>query len=83
MVAVGTSVLLIQLAAASFSACRRPSVALGALVLLQLAVGILNVLFLTPIVVQVVHLLLADLIWILLILLAAELGSSEAPVRAE
>jgi cytochrome c oxidase assembly protein subunit 15 len=45
--------------------------ALGALVLLQWAAGIANVLLLAPIWLQLVHLLLADLLWITLVLLTA------------
>jgi heme A synthase len=45
--------------------------ALGALVLLQWAAGIANVLLLAPIWLQLVHLLLADLLWISLVLLTA------------
>jgi heme A synthase len=45
--------------------------ALSALVLVQWAAGIANVLLLAPIWLQLVHLLLADLIWITLVLLTA------------
>lgn len=38
---------------------------------LQLAIGLLNVWFLAPVPLQIVHLLLSDLIWIALVLLAA------------
>jgi heme A synthase len=41
------------------------------LVVVQLGAGMLNVLLLAPIWMQLVHLLLADLVWIFLILLAA------------
>ncbi len=46
--------------------------ALGALVLIQWAAGGANVLLLAPIWLQLVHLLLADLLWIALVLLAAQ-----------
>ncbi|MFW2388928.1 MAG: COX15/CtaA family protein [Polyangiales bacterium] len=56
---------------------RRPSptvpklaVALGALVLVQIAVGLLNVALLAPVSMQLIHLLLADATWITLTLLA-------------
>ncbi len=44
---------------------------LGSLYVVQLAVGLLNVTLLAPIWLQLVHLLLADLVWIALILLTA------------
>jgi len=41
------------------------------LALLQLVVGAVNVLLLAPVWLQLVHLLLADLVWIALVLLGA------------
>jgi len=38
----------------------------------QLACGVINLLLLAPVGMQLVHLLLADLLWIALVLLAAE-----------
>jgi heme A synthase len=46
--------------------------ALGTLVLVQWAAGIANLLLLAPIWLQLVHLLLADLLWILLVLITAQ-----------
>ncbi len=45
--------------------------AVGALVLVQWAAGIANVVLLAPVWLQLIHLLLADLLWITLVLLAA------------
>lgn len=45
---------------------------LTTLVVIQLGAGLLNVLLLAPVWMQLVHLLLADLVWIVLILLAAQ-----------
>jgi heme A synthase len=50
---------------------RRLAAALVGLYLAQLIVGAMNVGFLAPIALQLTHLLLADLVWILLVLLAA------------
>ncbi|MDX1631290.1 MAG: COX15/CtaA family protein [Thermoanaerobaculia bacterium] len=50
---------------------RRLGEALGLLVLVQVAVGIANVALLAPIWLQLVHLLLADLLWITLVLFSA------------
>jgi heme A synthase len=49
---------------------RRLSIALMGLVVLQIAAGLLNVALLAPVWLQLVHLLLADAIWITLVLLA-------------
>jgi heme A synthase len=42
-----------------------------ALILVQLGAGLLNVLLLAPVWMQLVHLLLADLVWIAFVLMAA------------
>jgi heme a synthase len=50
---------------------RRAALALVGLLAVQMLVGLANALLLAPIVLQLVHLLLADLVWIALVLLAA------------
>jgi heme a synthase len=54
---------------------RGPATALAALVLAQVAAGLLNLALLAPIPVQIIHLLLADLVWIALVWLAATAAS--------
>jgi heme A synthase len=56
----------------------RFSRALIALFLVQLATGALNVFLLAPIWLQLVHLFLADLVWITCVLLAAAALAQEA-----
>lgn len=59
---------------------RRWALAVAALVLLQIALGLLNVLLLAPVWLQLAHLLLADLLWLSLVLLAASaLAAGRAP----
>lgn len=61
------------------SRARRAAGCLFVLVILQSVLGLLNLLLLAPVAVQVLHLLVADLVWIALVLLAAEvLGSRTA-----
>lgn len=55
--------------------------ATGALAVLQLALGLLNVILLAPVWMQMVHLLVADLIWIGFVLTVASVVS-RVPVRA-
>jgi heme A synthase len=57
----------------------RLSGALVALVLIQLLVGAFNVALLAPVWLQLVHLLLADFLWVALVLLTANALSAEAP----
>jgi len=49
---------------------RRLALGLGALVLIQIAVGLINIALLAPVATQLVHLLIADVTWISLTLLA-------------
>jgi len=51
---------------------RRLAQALGALVVTQLLLGVLNLFLLAPIAMQILHLLVADLVWIGFVLLATE-----------
>lgn len=63
------------------SATRRAALALTGLFGLQLAVGLVNVLLLAPIAMQLIHLLLADLVWIAMVL-AASVALAREPERA-
>jgi cytochrome c oxidase assembly protein subunit 15 len=66
---------------------RRWAGATAVLALVQLGAGLLNLVLLAPVWMQIVHLLLADLLWIALVLLAARalaLAPAEvAPTQAE
>jgi heme A synthase len=62
-------------------AIKRLSLILGGIVLLQLTAGLLNLVLLAPVWMQLVHLLLADSLWITLVLLSAtlmQIGSTES-----
>ncbi len=63
---------------------RRLARSLTVLYLVQLGVGLLNVALLAPVWMQLVHLLLADFVWIALVLLAATaLAESAQPLPVE
>lgn len=68
-------VVILTAAAASFSRptlhVRRSSSVVIALVFTQLGAGLLNVALLAPVWLQLVHLLLADLVWLALVILTA------------
>ena len=49
----------------------------GGLALLQLAAGVVNVVLLAPVWMQIIHLLLADVLWIACVLLAARVLAAE------
>jgi len=62
---------------------RRAAIAVTALVAVEILVGAVNVLLLAPVPLQLVHLLVADLAWLALVLLAsATLSPAESPTRA-
>jgi len=59
---------------------------LGGLFVIQLAAGMVNLILLAPVWMQIVHLLLADLVWISLILLSAaalELKPASYPIKSK
>ncbi|HYE66571.1 MAG TPA: COX15/CtaA family protein [Pyrinomonadaceae bacterium] len=65
------------------SGTRRLAAALAVLVLIQLGVGALNLALLAPISMQLVHLFLADLLWIALVLLTVEALAARPSVKAQ
>ena len=70
---VGTYLLVAALAMSrAFPAARHLGWWVAALVMIQSAAGIVNLLLLAPVWMQLVHLLIADLLWIALVLFAAE-----------
>lgn len=64
-------------------AAKRAGIVLAGLVALQICLGLLNVLLLTPVWVQLLHLLNADLIWITLVLLADTMLRRESSIPAK
>lgn len=74
LVAVAAALLLLTLARRELESARRTAgstrlaQALMALVLLQVAAGVLNIALLAPVWMQIVHLFLADLVWIVFVL---------------
>lgn len=85
--AVGFGSYLLALAARlamreGFEALRGTATALAALVLVQLSLGLVNLLLLAPIALQLVHLLVADLLWMTLVVLRTRLAqAAEAPAH--
>jgi heme A synthase len=61
---------------------RRLAYALAAIFVAQFGVGVLNLSLLAPIPMQLLHLLMADLLWIVLVLAAAAALAAPAPVAA-
>ena len=74
-IAIGTAVLLMfgapRLAGEGSGVQRRLALVVAGLAALQLGVGLLNVILLAPVWMQVVHLLLADAVWVAFVIFAA------------
>ncbi|MBA3532360.1 MAG: COX15/CtaA family protein [Ardenticatenales bacterium] len=86
-IAVGTALYLVIVAALASAGrptgpTRSLAQVLVGLILLQMSAGLLNVALLAPVWLQIVHLLLADLLWMVLILLTAS-TLSHTPVQAQ
>jgi heme A synthase len=79
LVALATSRVL---QATADARVRRVAWTVSSLALAQLAVGLLNVVLLAPVWLQIVHLLLADLLWIAYVLLAVRALSLPLPGTA-
>lgn len=88
VLAIIVAVLLLVLAldalsAPASAAARRLARFLLVLVAVQVALGVLNLALLAPLATQVLHLLAADLVWITLVLLAAEVLAARPARLAE
>lgn len=81
-VAAGLGLLALAVHAGRAAVARPLAQAVGALVLIQTLAGALNVALAAPVWLQVVHLLLADLLWIALVLLAETSRSGAAAPQA-
>ena len=78
LAAGGAAVFLSQLRPTA--TVRRLAGLAGGLLVLQLGLGVTNVLLLAPVWLQLVHLLVADLVWIVFVLLGAAALEETAPV---
>lgn len=86
LIAIGVGVFLLLVSRLLTSQESGPSVErfsrlLQILIAVQLAAGFVNVLLLAPVWMQLLHLLLADLVWIALVLLSASVSALSAPQR--
>ena len=79
IVAVALGIWLLVLACKLYAFAKRLSIAVAALVFAQFTLGIANIVLLTPIWLQLTHLLTADLLWIACVLLADLQPASASP----
>ncbi|MGA2589156.1 MAG: COX15/CtaA family protein [Bryobacteraceae bacterium] len=85
-VAVVAGVFLLWVAASAIRSGRPAAARTGSLVALlvfvQLGVGLLNIVLLAPVWMQVLHLLIADLLWVALVVMTLEAGNGEIPTQS-
>jgi cytochrome c oxidase assembly protein subunit 15 len=87
VVALGATAVVLAGAVAGYLATRRPAtrwlgVALVGVVAVQLCLGLANVFLLAPVPLQLAHLLVADVLWVTLVLLAASALEREPAAAA-
>lgn len=85
VLAVGTALYLLTVTAISAGrdargSVRRAATTVAALVLGQVAIGVVNLLLLAPVAMQILHLLVADLLWMALVVYAAAVRQQPAAV---
>ena len=74
------TIVALGIAALCYAArARQTAWILAALTLTQIAAGMINLALLAPVPMQIVHLLLADAVWIVFILLAADILFESSP----
>ncbi len=85
VVAVAGAVFLLAAAAGAMRSARAGAARMGGvvagLVFVQLVAGGVNIVLLAPIWMQIVHLLVADLLWVALVVMTLEMGRPERPPR--
>ena len=78
---IGIFYLMVQLSDAAAGRGARLLIGVQAVIALQFLVGVLNIALLTPLETQIIHLVLADTIWVLIVLLAARILSADSETR--
>jgi len=78
MLAAGVGTWLLFFAGSAMERARVAAIAVMTLVVAQIAAGGLNLLLLAPVWMQLVHLLLADLLWVALVLTIAQSSSADS-----
>ena len=79
LIAVSSALVLLTVGAWFMERTRRPALALMVLVVTQVCAGLLNIALAAPEAMQLVHLLLANVVWIALVTVAARVSALPAP----
>ncbi|MEA2023586.1 MAG: COX15/CtaA family protein [Actinomycetota bacterium] len=81
VVGFGVAYLIMRLIATATDRTKRLGTVTGGLIFVQFLVGILNVLLAAPLETQVIHLAIADAIWIIYLMFGASLLGERAPAK--
>ncbi len=80
-VGLGVAYLVMRLAAVASSRTKRFGAIIGGLIVAQVLVGVVNVMLAVPLEIQVIHLAIADTIWIVYLLFGASLLGERVPAE--
>jgi len=80
-VGFGVAYVVMRLAATATDRTRRLGSVVGILILVQFGIGLTNVILAAPLEIQVIHLAIADTIWIIFLLFGASLLGERAPAE--
>ncbi|MEA3503052.1 MAG: COX15/CtaA family protein [Actinomycetota bacterium] len=80
-VGLGVAYVAMRLAATATGRTKRFGAAVGGLILLQFLVGLVNVMLAAPLETQVIHLAIADTIWIVYLIFSASLLGERVPAE--
>ncbi len=80
-VGLGVAYLVMRLAPTATSRTKRLGAAVGVLIVVQLFIGLVNVMLAAPLETQVIHLATADAIWIVYLMFGASLLGEQAPAE--
>ena len=80
-VGFGVGYLVMRLAAVAVDRTKRLGAVVGGLIVVQFLIGLINVILAAPLEIQVIHLAIADTIWIFYLLFGASLLGERAPAE--
>ena len=80
-VGFGVAYVVMRLAATATDRTRRLGSVVGILILVQFGIGLINVMLAAPLETQVIHLAIADTIWIIFLLFGASLLGERSPAE--
>jgi len=78
---LGIFYMTLQLSYVTTGGFSKPLIAVQTVIALQFLVGMFNIILLTPLETQILHLILAETLWVLVVLLVAQILTTESPTK--